>query len=127
MVSSIHQAITAAVSELCNCSFSVKFLRPGKFRCWNSPSEVTYISSVVGTPARNSSHLLGFLDSWVRSEEAVVDVGCVSLRVLNGRCGVGVGEECGVEGSGISPNTLSLVSQDPAVISCVQKCMRGSL
>ena len=127
MEHSIHLALTKAVSTLCNCSFSSKFLRTGKFRCWNSPSEVTYRTSVVGMATYNSSQLVGLIESWVRSEVAMVDVGRISLQVLSSECGVGLSSlsegECGVEGSGGGSPTLSLVSQDAGTIQCMQSCL----
>ena len=125
MRNSIHEAISEAVSELCNCSFPVQLLRPGKFRCWDSPTQVTYLASVVGTSTYNSSHILNHMDSWVRSKEAVVDVGSITLEVLNGECGVGMScmtsrkretGECAEEGSGTT------LDRD---LKHLQKCICG--
>ena len=127
--SKIHLALTEAVAELCNCSFSSKFFRTGEFRCWNSPSEVTYRTSVVGTATHNSSQIIGHIESWVRSRVAVVRVGQIVLQVLSSECAVGLSnlseEECGnrMEGSGGDAPTLSLVSQDAGTIQCVQSCL----
>ena len=118
-------ALSEAISELCNCSFPSKFLRTGKFRCWNSPNEVTYRSSVVGVTTHNSSQIIGHVESWVRSEVAVVDLGQVSVEVLSGECSVGLSnlheEECGrkMEGSGGSAQNLSL---DAGTLQCVRCC-----
>lgn len=128
MESSIHQAITEAVSELCNCSFSGKFLRKGKFRCWNSPSQVTYRSSVVGTASLKSSQILAHIEGWVRSQVAEVDVGQMSLQVLSSsECAVGLSSLTEAECEGRSSlTTLTLVTQDVGAILCVQNCVNST-
>jgi hypothetical protein len=77
--------------------------------------------------SHNSSQVVDYIESWVRSEEAMVDVEQVSLEVLSiPECPVGLFSlsegECGrrrIEGT----PTLSLVSQDPSTIQCVQDCL----
>ena len=125
---SIHMALTEAISELCNCSFSAKFIRMGEFRCWTSPSEVTYRSTVVGVTSHNSSKLLGQIETWVRSKVAIVRVARISLQVLSiSGCAVGLSSlsegECERSRMEEGTPTLSLVSQDPGTIQCVQSCL----
>ena len=125
---SIHVALTDTISELCNCSFSAKFIRTGEFRCWMSPSEVAYRSTIVGVASHNSSNLLGQIETWVRSKVAVVRVGRISLQVLSiSGCAVGLSSlsegECERSRMEEGTPTLSLVSQDLGTIQCVQSCL----
>ena len=68
----IHSEVTQAISEHCNCSFSMEFIRNGVFRCWNASNEVTYRSTIVGTKANNATQLVQFLQKWVNSEPVLL-------------------------------------------------------
>ena len=99
----IHKAILAAIEIHCN---STSFLRTGKFRCWTSPSEVTYRTAIVGTATHTSLELLSCIESWVTSKAGVVDVGKISLQVLSKGCPVELSsmndEECYKSGDGVN-------------------------
>ena len=68
----IHSEVTQAISEHCNCSFSMEFIRNGVFRCWNASNEVTYRSTIVGTKANNATQLVQFLQKWVNSKPVLL-------------------------------------------------------
>ena len=123
MEHSIQESLTEAVSELCNCTFTTKFLRNGEFRCWDSPTEVTYRSTVVSTPTHASSHIISFIESWVESNRAVVRRRQVVHRVESRGCAVGVSsleaEECVAKEEG--KINLSPVSNDDPEVN--QNCV----
>ena len=108
----IHKAIISALEIHCNSTFPPNFLRTGKFRCWTSPSEVTYRTAIVGTATHTSLELLSCIESWVKSKAGVVDVGKISLQVLSKGCPVELSsmndQECykGGHDGGNSTNTL---------------------
>jgi len=120
MEQSIHKSLIRAVSEKCNCTFTSKFLRIGEFHCWNSPTEVTYRSSVVGTPHYASSHILNFIESWVRSKVAMIHRGQIVLKVMSNECAVGIpdleAEECKEE---------ERKKRSLSISSCIQSCAAG--
>ena len=127
MEESIHQALIEAVSDRCNCTFTLKFLRVGEFRCWDSTTEVTYRSSVVATPPYASSHIISFIENWVKSKLAVVRRGKIVHQVVSSGCSVGVSsldaEECVGESKKEAPSLISQISSDREVISCMQSCV----
>ena len=64
----------------------------------------------------------------MRSDEAVVDVGQLSLQVLSSnKCAVGLSSlsegECERSRMEEGTPTFTLVSQDPGTIQCVQSCL----
>ena len=85
----------------------------------------------MGVAFHNSTQLINYIERWVRSEEAMVDVGQVSLEVLSSEdCAVGLSSlsegECERRSMEEGTPTLSLMSQDPGTIQCVQSCLARS-
>ena len=124
----IHTAIVAAVAKQKVESFESSFLLDGFFRCWHSPTEVTYRSSILGTgDTYNASQLVAFLQDWVDSRP-VVRMEEFELQVLGGGCPVALSSlsalECPPSNGGSQlPADPTLITRDPAVIECVNICL----
>ena len=116
-------AVTKAISDGCNCSFPVEFIRTGQYTCWSAPTEVTYRSTIVGTETHNSSQLIGFIDEWVNTR-TTVKIEWLLHKVY---------PDCPVQISSLSePECMSsepltgdptLITTDPQVIQCVNACL----
>ena len=126
MEEAIHNGIVKAVSRLCNCTFSVDFIRSGVFRCWNSPTEVTYRSAIVSTDTYYASDIVGYIEKWVESKPALLlHLEKLELKVET-KCPVRLtlmsDPECPLVHTVLN-ETMSLVSSDIKVIDCMKKCM----
>ena len=119
----ITSAISTVISSRCNCSFSESIVQDGLFSCWNSPTEVTYRSTIVSTD--NASMLVGYIEDWVRSEQPFLRVGDFRLQLY---------QDCPVHISSMSaPECVSaklptdgpsvIASSDPVITNCLNYCL----
>ena len=123
----IHTAIVAAIAKQEVELFESSFLLDGFFRCWHSPTEVTYRSSIIDTGTYDAHRLVAFLQDWVDSRPVVRMEG-FELQVLGGGCPVALSSlsapECSPpSGDSQLPADPTLITRDPAVIECVNVCL----
>ncbi len=111
------------ISARCNCNFTETALHNGLFTCWNSPSEVTYRATIVGT--FNTSQLVGYIEEWVMAKRPFVKIGRVGLRVYQ-NCPVRI---VSLEDDPECPDAVPvagpavIASSDPDVIQCLNNCL----
>ena len=121
----ISQQISMVISAHCNCSVPGDFLQGGRFRCWNTPTAVTYRNKVFGNTATNASKLVEYTEDWVKTEHLFVPVGDFDLKVYKD-CPVRISSmsdpECA--SAELPANVPSVIaSSDPKVIQCINVCL----
>ena len=73
-IDGLKLAISEALSERCNCSFSRNNIRDDQFSCNNGPNanNVLFHGSVIGSQHIDSVELLFYMQEWLLTEPSIV-------------------------------------------------------
>ena len=120
----ISRELDRVISTRCNCSVPKDSLKGGRFRCWNTPNEVTYRNKIVSNTA-NTSRLVEYIEEWVKTEQPFIPVGDFDLKVYKD-CPVHISSmndpEC--TSTELPPDMPSVIaSSDQDVIQCLNVCL----
>ena len=66
MEEDIRKEVAKVLAEACQCDFPLDHIREGELVCWETPTEVTFCSTLIGTHSHNSTQLTGLLDEWLK-------------------------------------------------------------
>ena len=119
----IQNETANAISKYCNCSFPADSIASGKLSCRNSPSYVTYRSTISDGQGHSAEELLTFIENWLST----------SPTIVAGPYIVDIGPSCTIRISSLTDpecpppeiRTLEdevLITRNPTAISCIHKC-----
>ena len=119
----IQKETANAISNYCNCSFPANAIASGKLSCRNSPSYVTYRSTISLGQGLSAEELLTFIENWVSTSPTVV-VGPYIVDI-DSSCTIRFSSLTDPECPTPEIRTLEdevLITRNPTAISCINKC-----